>query len=121
VTAVDVNPEAVRCARINAHLNHLEGRMCAVEGDLFAPVAGRRFDLILFNPPFFRGAPRDDMDQAWRAEDVIERFAQGFVRFTDTGGTALLVFSSDGDQNRPSRGAARGAHYCSHLEQARPW
>ena len=44
VTAVDINPEAVRCARINALMNRLEERVQVLEGDLFAPVAGRRSD-----------------------------------------------------------------------------
>ena len=51
VIAVDINPEAVRCARINALLNHLDHAIEARQGDLFAPVAAARFDLILFNPP----------------------------------------------------------------------
>src|SRR5205823_1604642 len=77
VVGVDLNPEAVRCARINALMNRLEDRLEAREGDLFAPVAGERFDLILFNPPFFRGEPRDALDMAWRSVDVLERFAEG--------------------------------------------
>ncbi len=40
VTAVDVNPEAVRCARINVLLNHVDDRVEVRHGDLFAPVAG---------------------------------------------------------------------------------
>ncbi len=58
VVAVDINPAAVRCAQINALLNQLEQRIEVRRGDLFAPVAGERFDLVLFNPPFLRGAPR---------------------------------------------------------------
>ena len=53
VTASDINPEAVRCAHINALLNHVEERVEIFEGDLFAPLIDRRFDVIVFNPPFF--------------------------------------------------------------------
>lgn len=97
VTAVDLNPEAVRCARVNALLNGLEGRIEVREGDLFAPVAGERFGLILFNPPFFRGAPRDRLDLAWRGTDVLERFAAGLPQALADGGIALLCLSTDGD------------------------
>lgn len=97
VTAVDLNPEAVRCARINALANHLEDRIEVREGDLFAPVAGDRFDLLLFNPPFFRGAPRDRLDLAWRGTDVLERFATGLPDALTERGTALLCLSTDGD------------------------
>src|SRR5687767_14069106 len=39
VVAVDVNPDAVRCARINALLNRVEHLVDVREGDLFAPVS----------------------------------------------------------------------------------
>src|SRR5690242_18663532 len=55
VTAIDLNPEAVRCARTNVVLNQLQDEVQVLEGDLFAPVTEKRFDLILFNPPFYRG------------------------------------------------------------------
>ena len=52
VVATDLNQRAVDCARFNARLNGVD-TIEAVAGDCFAPVAGRRFDLILSNPPFF--------------------------------------------------------------------
>jgi len=97
ITAVDLNPEAVRCARLNALLHHLEDRIEVRAGDLFTPVAGEAFDLVLFNPPFFRGAPRDPLDAAWRGTDVLERFAAGLPAALAPGGTALVVLSTDGD------------------------
>src|SRR6185436_9763279 len=97
VVAVDLNPEAVRCARLNALLHRLEDRIEARQGDLFAPVAGEAFDLVLFNPPFFRGAPRSSVDLAWRGTDVLERFAAGLPAVLAPGGVALLLLSTDGD------------------------
>ena len=97
VVAVDINPAAVRCAAINARLNHLEHRIEVRHGDLFAPVAGERFDLIAFNPPFLRGAPRSDRDRAWRSTDVAERFAAGLRGHLKPGGIALVVLSTFGN------------------------
>lgn len=97
VAAVDINPEAVRCARINALLNHLEDRVEVRHGDLFAPVEGERFDLILFNPPFFRGEPSGLFDLAWRGTDVMERFAAGLANALTPEGRALILLSTDGD------------------------
>lgn len=97
VVAVDINPHAVRCARINALLNGLDERVDVREGDLFAPVSGERFDVVLFNPPYFRGAPRDPLDHAWRSVDVVERFASGLREHLTPGGSALVVLSTDGD------------------------
>ncbi len=97
VVAVDINPEAVRCARINALLNRVDDRVEAVQGDLFAPAHNERFDVVLFNPPFYRGAPHDALDQAWRSVDAVERFAAGLRRHLNPGGCALVVLSSDGE------------------------
>ncbi|HWM93317.1 MAG TPA: methyltransferase [Thermoanaerobaculia bacterium] len=97
VVAVDLNPEAVRCARINVLLNRLEDRVEVRQGDLFGPVAGERFDLILFNPPFFRGEPKGLFDLAWRSTDVMERFAAGLPDALTEDGRVLLLLSTDGD------------------------
>jgi len=97
VTAVDLNPQAVRCARINALWNGLEAAIEVREGDLFAAVDGERFDLVVFNPPFFRGEPRGRFDLAWRSTDVMERFAAGLPEALAPGGRALVLLSTDGD------------------------
>jgi release factor glutamine methyltransferase len=96
VVAVDINPAAVRCAGINAMLNAVEHRLTVRLGDLFAPVAGERFDLILFNPPFLRGMPRDDRERAWRSHDIPERFAAGIGNHLKPSGSALVVLSTFG-------------------------
>ena len=98
VVAVDVNPAAVRCARINALLHGLEHRIDAREGDLFAPVAGQRFDVALFNPPYLRGTPRRPLDRALWADDVVERYAAALPAHLAPGGHALLLLSSRGDE-----------------------
>jgi len=97
VTAVDLNPQAVRCARLNVLWNGLEAAVDVRQGDLFAPVAGERFELVLFNPPFFRGEPQGPFDLAWRATDVLERFAAGLPAALAPGGRALVLLSTDGD------------------------
>ena len=95
VVAVDLNPEAVRCARINALLNRAEERVEVRQGDLFAPVRGERFDLILFNPPYYAGQPQDAHDWAWRSDDIHLRFAAALPDALAPGGRALIMLSSD--------------------------
>lgn len=97
VDAVDINAQAVRCARINALLNQVDDRVTVHQGDLFEPVSGSRFDLIIFNPPFFRGAPKGDLDHAWRSEDTVERFAAALPEHLTAAGFALVVLSTDGE------------------------
>ncbi len=100
VTASDINPHAVRCARANVLLNGVDDRVRVVEGDLFAPVAGEEFDLVIFNPPYFRGVPKDAFDLSWRSPDAVERFAAGLPRALRPEGLALIMWSSHADIER---------------------
>jgi HemK-related putative methylase len=97
VVAVDVSPSAVRCTRLNALLNNLDDRIDIRHGDLFGPLAGERFDLVLFNPPFLLGVPKDHRDAAWRSNDTAQRFAAGLCDHLMPGGAALVLLSTFGD------------------------
>jgi release factor glutamine methyltransferase len=97
VLATDINPQAVRCARLNALLNGVEQRVEARQADLFDGLT-ERFDLVLFNPPYYRGTPSSALDQAWRSPDVLERFACQLPGVLSPAGSALVVLSSDGEQ-----------------------
>ena len=97
VTAVDINPAAVRCLKANALVNELQNNVDAHHGDLFSPVHGQRFDLVFFNPPFLLGEPRDARDAAWRGAGVAEAFAAGLKEHLRPSGMALLLLSSWGN------------------------
>jgi len=98
VVAVDCNPAAIRCARINSILNQVEDRIDFRLGDLFAPVDGERFDRILFNPPYFQKNPVDPLDAAMNSPDIAERFARGLDAHLAPDGYALVVLSSAGEE-----------------------
>ncbi|WP_192902301.1 DUF7059 domain-containing protein [Micromonospora globbae] len=53
VTATDVSPRALRFAATTAALNGQHWEL--LQGDMVTPVAGRRFDLVVSNPPFVVG------------------------------------------------------------------
>jgi release factor glutamine methyltransferase len=99
VVAVDVNPEAVRCADINLRLNRVDDRAEVRLGELFDPVAGERFDRVLCNPPYYRGSPVTNLDRAFFSEDFAERFTAALPGHLATGGCALVVLSEDGDED----------------------
>ena len=119
VVAVDINPAAVRCTRINAYLNGVEDGIDARHGDLFAPVERERFDLILFNPPFLVGPPRDDRDRAWRSSDIAERFAAGLGERLKPGGFALILLSTFGDGSLFLRECGRSGLAISEIARRR--
>jgi hypothetical protein len=53
VTATDLSERALRMAATTAALNGMDWELLA--GDMAAPVSGRRFDLVVSNPPFVVG------------------------------------------------------------------
>jgi release factor glutamine methyltransferase len=86
-------------ARLNARLNGV--RVRGLHGDLFEPVAGRRFDLITANPPYVPAPPDvapQRGDRAWNAgadgRAVIDRIIEQLPEHLAPGGRALLVQSS---------------------------
>lgn len=98
VVAVDINPAAVRCARINALIHQVEDKVEVVHGDLFEPVAGKRFDVILFNPPYFYGQPGSPFEAALWSTNVLERFVAGLADHLHPSGCVLLLLSSAGEE-----------------------
>jgi ribosomal protein L3 glutamine methyltransferase len=52
IDAVDLSAGALALARRNVRSHRLDDRIGLHRGDLFAPLAGRRYDLIISNPPY---------------------------------------------------------------------
>src|SRR5262249_23724914 len=99
VTAVDIHRRSTWGIRLNARLNGV--RVRALRGDLFEPVAGRRFDLITANPPCLPAPPdaaRRQGDRASSAGDdrraAIDRIIEGLPAQRAPGGSVLLIKSS---------------------------
>jgi release factor glutamine methyltransferase len=61
ITATDLSEAALTIACENAKLNGVEPRIRFLQGDLLAPVAGERFDLVVANPPYVPTIERESM------------------------------------------------------------
>jgi release factor glutamine methyltransferase len=97
VLALDINPEAVRTAAINAIRNGLP-QVEARESNLFSVVPETdKFDVIISSPPSFSGEPRNVADRAWHAgpgyRDIVPLFDQAAARLKPDGIMYLLVSS----------------------------
>lgn len=94
VTAVDINPTAIACARANAQNNHL--RMEVVHSDLFQNLAEEEFDIIIVNPPFFEGQAKEDSSYAWYCGPdfyFFTTFFQELPAFTTSHSKVWMILS----------------------------
>lgn len=89
VLATDLGAVPFESLRALAEAERLD--LDARHGDLFAPVAGERFDVVLFNPPFHDGAPASEAERAWVGGDVLRRFLAGLPEVLAPGGRAYLL------------------------------
>ncbi len=105
VVSVDINPDAVRCAKENAKINGVAEKMLFINGDLFSMIRpGVKFDLIMFNPPYLPsdiGEDREWIVMAWagglNGRAVIDRFLHDVQDYLRIGGRVLLVQSTLAD------------------------
>jgi release factor glutamine methyltransferase len=52
ITATDISSKALTLALANAESNQVADRIEFLEGDLVAPLAGRKFSIVVSNPPY---------------------------------------------------------------------
>ncbi|WP_214402686.1 DUF7059 domain-containing protein [Pseudonocardia lacus] len=94
VTATDVAPRALAMARATFALNELDVEL--LEGPWLEPVAGRRFDRIVSNPPFVPGPPRVDFvyrDSGMGGDDALAMLVRALPDHLAPGGVAQLLGS----------------------------
>ena len=92
VVATDISAAAAAYTRFNARLNDVQNVEVLV-GDLFEPVAGRRFDLILCNPPFIIGPTSDFTyrDNPMELDDFCRLLAREGAAHLDDGGHLQML------------------------------
>lgn len=104
VDAVDISAGALALARRNVAAHRLGDRIAIHRGDLFRPVQGRRYDLIISNPPYvdaggmaklppeFRHEPRLALAAGGDGLDLVRRIlAEAPRHLTRTGGLVCEI------------------------------
>jgi release factor glutamine methyltransferase len=100
VTAVDLSLRSVAATWLNSRLARVP--VCVRRGDLFGPVAGRRFGLVLSNPPYVPAAtpdlPRHRKARCWDAgpdgRALLDRICAGVPDVLTPDRAVLLVHSA---------------------------
>jgi ribosomal protein L3 glutamine methyltransferase len=76
VDAVDLSEDALALADENVADHDLVDRIELLQGDLFAPLKGRRYDLIVTNPPYVDAEAMEALPAEYRHEPTLA-FAGG--------------------------------------------
>ena len=71
IDAVDLSPDALAVARHNVADYDLAARIRLVEGNLFAGLKSRRYDLIIANPPYVNAAAMATLPAEYRREPEL--------------------------------------------------
>lgn len=99
IDAVDLSADALAVATRNVADHGLEQRVSLIQGDLFKPLKGRAYDVILTNPPYVAAAAMADLPPEYRHEpqmalaagadglDIVRRILKEAPKhLTDDGG-----------------------------------
>ena len=71
IDAVDISRDALEVAARNVGDYGLQGRLTLHRGDLFKPLGGRRYDLIISNPPYVDAEGMAGLPRECRAEPKL--------------------------------------------------
>jgi ribosomal protein L3 glutamine methyltransferase len=68
IDAVDLSAPALEVATRNVTDYHLDDRIALFEGDLYAPLAERRYDVIISNPPYVNATSMQELPAEYKHE-----------------------------------------------------
>src|SRR5262249_55270493 len=71
IDAVDLSKDALEVAARNVADHGLADRITLHHGDLFAPLSGKRYDLIISNPPYVDAEGMASLPRECRAEPAL--------------------------------------------------
>ena len=107
ITATDVSADALAAARENANRNNI-GNVEFLHGDWIGPVAERRFEVIVSNPPYVRdddkaleelqAEPMLALQAGAEGLDAIEILVRGCPAIITSGGLLVLEHGADQEE-----------------------
>jgi ribosomal protein L3 glutamine methyltransferase len=115
VDAVELSAEALEVARWNVDRHAVGEQVTLLEGDLWTPVAGRDYDLIVSNPPYVGAEEMAALPPEYGHEptlglrsgidglEVVERILAGARAHLRAGGVRIVEVGSSADAVAASR------------------
>lgn len=102
IDAVDLSPDALAVAQINVDDCLHKDRIALYQGDLFGPLKGKKYDLIITNPPYVDAEDMTDMPPEYLHEprmalaagddglDLVNRILREAPDYLNEGGIMVL-------------------------------
>ena len=101
IDAIELSPDAAAVAQRNIAESGMQDRLELLRGDLFTPAKGRKYDLILTNPPYVDAQAMAGLPPEFRHEpelalaggvdglDIVRRILRDAPAYLNTGGGLL--------------------------------
>lgn len=102
VDAVDISADALDVARINIKNHVLEDQVTAIESDVFENLEGKKYDIIVSNPPYvslkemqtlpeeYRHEPKLGLEAGDLGLDIVDRILKEGARYLNDGGILIV-------------------------------
>ncbi len=102
VDGVDIEPAAIALAKRNITLNDVGKQVSVYQGDLYAPVTGKKYDIILSNPPYVNADSMAALPHEYRSEpalalaggadgmDIVRRIIEGAAQYLNPQGLLVI-------------------------------
>ena len=106
VDAADISAEALDVASINVRRHELEDRVALIQSDIYSGLAGKRYDVIVSNPPYVNSAEWRNLPDEFHAEprlgleagedglDCVRRILQGAAEHLQPEGILVVEVGS---------------------------
>ncbi|MEM5293221.1 ribosomal protein L3 glutamine methyltransferase [Paraburkholderia atlantica] len=107
VDAVDLSAPALEVATRNVLDYHLDDRIALFEGDLYAPLAERRYDVIISNPPYVNAKSMQELPAEYKHEpemalaggadgmDIVRRIIAGARNWLTEDGVLVIEIGNE--------------------------
>jgi len=109
VDAVDLSADALEVAKRNVKDHNFEDRITLYQGDLFAPLKGKKYDLIITNPPYVDAKAMAELPAEYKHEpamalgsgvdgmDIVRQILKDAPKYLNPGGGIICEIGQGRD------------------------
>ncbi len=126
VTAIDMNPLAIKNTRLNYELNkvELEDEFTVLQSDMFQNLEPQRYDCIIVAPPYFFTDPKNDNEHAWfcgKNGEYFYKLFSGLATYFSAHTAMYMILADNCDLERIQKIAAESGYSFELAAKKRIW